>query len=303
MTLINKISTEFINNWKYKITKSIYRNICGKKMKHNMNFWPHINILRNVNGKIDTVFFNKRNIDIASFEFSSGKPLIIIASGPSVIDIDIDFFNSEKFDILGVNGAYKLSKSVSFKYHVIIDRTFIINRFDIVSDILNNNSLTLLTTIDCLNEILMEDHLIAIKCKVVIIEHIDQPVYKKKKELFDIISDELIANQNIAFSLNLNKGFYDGNTVTYAALQIAFFLNYKEIYFAGLDMNNFDKPRFYEDSSDILSTELDENLKNTIIPCFDLSEELAKKNGIMIYNLSMFSAINSFKKIDFNSIL
>ncbi|MBD2785754.1 lipopolysaccharide biosynthesis protein [Xenorhabdus sp. DI] len=271
-------------------------------MKHNMNFWPHICISRNIKGKIESVFFNKRKIDIADFEFSFGKPLIIIASGPSVLDIDIGFFNSEKFDILGVNGAYKLSKSVNFKYHVIIDRTFIANRFDIVLDILNSSSLTLLTTMDCLNEILIKDCLVVIKCKLVIIEHIDQPVYKKKKELSDIVSDELIVDKNIAFSFNLNKGFYDGNTVAYAALQIAFFLNYKEIYFAGLDMNNFNKPRFYENSGDTLSTELDENVKNIIIPCFNLSEELAKKNRIMIYNLSISSAINSFMKIKFDLI-
>ncbi|MDE9448826.1 sugar glycosyltransferase, partial [Xenorhabdus bovienii] len=80
-------------------------------------------------------------------------------------------------------------------------------------------------------------------------------------------------------------------TVAYVALQLAFFLNYKEIYFAGLDMNNFDKPRFYESSGDSLNTELDGNLNNVIIPCFDLSEELAKQNGIMIYNLSIHSAI------------
>ncbi len=302
MILMSKVFPEFLNKLKHSITKTIYRNTCGKKMKHNMNFWPHICISRNINGKIETVFFNKRKIDIANFELSSGKPLIIIASGPSVLDIDIDFFDSEKFDILGVNGAYKLSKSVNFKYHVIIDRTFIVNRFDIVLDILNNNSLTLITTMDCLNEILIKDCLVVIKCNIVIIEHIDQPVYKKKKELSDIVSNELVVDKNIAFSFNLNKGFYDGNTVAYAALQIAFFLNYKEIYFAGLDMCNFNKPRFYENSEDILSTELDKSLKNIIIPCFNLSEELAKKNGIIIYNLSMFSTINSFKKIEFNLI-
>ncbi|AOM42911.1 hypothetical protein A9255_14970 [Xenorhabdus hominickii] len=299
---MNKIYSKFMVDWKYKITKTLYRNICNHEMKHNMNFWPHIKITRNENGKIDSVFFNKRHIDIEDFEFSLDKPLIIIASGPSVLDIDPVFFDSKLFDILGVNGAYKLSGFIKFKYHVIIDRTFIINRFAIVLDILNDNSLTLLTTMDCLNEILIENSSVLINCKMVIIEHIDQPVYKKKKKLFDIKSKELIIKNNFAFSLNLNKGFYDGCTVAYTALQIAFFLNYKEIYFAGLDMNNFDKPRFYESQDDTLSTELDSNLNDIIIPCFELSQYLAKKNGIMVYNLSICSAINSFKKIKYNSI-
>ncbi|SFO05537.1 hypothetical protein SAMN05421579_15124 [Xenorhabdus japonica] len=222
MVLINRMLYKFINNFKYKITKTIYRNICGSKMKNNMNFWPHISISRDINGKIDYVLFNKRSVDVSSFDFSSRKPLIIIASGPSVLDIDIDFFDSEKFDILGANGAYELSKNVNFKYHVIIDRIFIINRFNLVLNILNNYSLTLLTTMDCLNEILLKDHLVVIKCKIVLIEHIDQPVYEKERDLFNIISDELVVNKNVAFSLNLNKGFYDGRTVAYAALQIAF---------------------------------------------------------------------------------
>ncbi len=271
-------------------------------MKHNMNFWPHIKISRNADGKIDTIFFKKRQIDIADFEFSSGKPLIIIASGPSVADINVDFFDSEKFDILGVNGSYKLRSHVSFKYHMIIDITFVINRIDIVFDILNDNSLTLLTTMDCLNEILTKHYSFVIKCKILIIEHIEQPVYKKKIELFDIKDDELIIRENAAFSLNLNKGFFDGSTVAYAALQMAFFLNYKKIYLSGLDMNNFDKPRFYENPEDILNTELDKNFENIIVPCFELSYELAKRHGVIIYNLSRYSAITSFEKIDYTAV-
>ncbi|KLU14234.1 MULTISPECIES: hypothetical protein [Xenorhabdus] len=293
---------KLIDVFKYKISKTIYRNICNNKMKHNMSFWPHIKISRNINGKIDAVFFKKKQIDIADFEFSSGKPLIIIASGPSVIDINVDFFNSEKFDILGVNGSYKLYSSVNFKYHMIIDITFVINRSDIVFDILNDDSLTLLTTMDCLNEILTKHYSVVIKCKILIIEHVEQPVYEKKKELFNIKDDELVIRENIAFSLNLNKGFFDGSTVAYAALQMAFFLNYKKIYFAGLDMNNFDKPRFYENPEDILSTDLDKNFKNIMVPCFELSYELAKRHGVMIYNLSRYSAINSFKKIDYTTV-
>jgi Kdo-III transferase WaaZ len=267
-----------------------------------MNFWPHISILRDSNEKINSVFFNKQKINTADFMQSSGKPLIIIASGPSVSNIDTDFFDSNKFDILGVNGSYKLSKVINFKYHVIIDRTFIINRVDIIMDILNNGLLVLLITMECLNEILINGFYNRIKCKIIIIEYIDQPVYKSKKDLCDLKDEELIVNGNVAFSLNLNKGFYDGSTVSYTALQIAFFLNYKEIYFAGLDMNNFDKPRFYEKKEDILSTELDNNLKSIIIPCFELAKELAERNNITVYNLSMDSAINSFEKIEYNSI-
>ncbi|MDX7992016.1 hypothetical protein [Xenorhabdus littoralis] len=267
-----------------------------------MNFWPHIKISRNENGKIEFVFFGKRQIAISDFEFSSGNPLIIIASGPSVKDVNIDFFDSKKFDLLGVNGAYRLSPSVDFKYQVIIDRTFILNRFEIILDVLKNKRLTLITTMDCLNEILRKDCSIEIKCKIIIIDDVEQPVYERKKNLFEINNIDLTIKRNVAFSFDLNKGFYDGCTVAYVALQMAFFLNYKEIYFAGLDMNNFDKPRFYESSDDSISTELNENLDNIIIPCFDLSEELAKQNGIMIYNLSMHSTIDSFEKIEYISV-
>ncbi|PQQ34929.1 hypothetical protein C6H69_03160 [Photorhabdus luminescens] len=76
---------------KQNITKSIYRNIASKRMKHNMNFWPHIKISRNINGKINLVSFNKKNISINEFPKKSEKPLIIIASGPSVSTIKTDF--------------------------------------------------------------------------------------------------------------------------------------------------------------------------------------------------------------------
>ncbi|RAX11252.1 lipopolysaccharide biosynthesis protein [Photorhabdus bodei] len=287
---------------KQNITKSIYRNVSSKKMKHNMNFWPHIKISRNINGKIDSVSFNKKNININEFPKKSEKPLIIIASGPSVSTIKTDFFDDTKFDIMGVNGSYELSPEVKFKYHVIIDRTFILNRKNIVLNILKDDELILFTTMDCLNDILIHYGDLELTCKVIIIENIDQPVYQEEKELFEIKSDEIIIQNGVAFSLNLNLGFYNGTTVAYSALQIALFLGYKKIYFAGLDMNNFSKPRFYETQNDQLDTKLNNNLHDFIIPCFNLAHEIAIKRGVKIYNLSKNSAINSFEKLDYREI-
>lgn len=271
-------------------------------MKHNMNFWPHIKISRNINGKINLVSFNKKNISINEFPKKSEKPLIIIASGPSVSTIKTDFFDDTKFDIMGVNGSYELSPKVKFKYHVIIDRTFILNRKNIVLNILKDNELILFTTMDCLNDILIDYGYLELKCKVIIIENIDQPVYKEEKELSEIKSDEIIIQNGVAFSLNLNLGFYNGTTVAYSALQIALFLDYKKIYFAGLDMNNFSKPRFYETQNDKLDTKLNNNLHDFIIPCFNLAHEIAISKGVEIYNLSKNSAINSFEKLDYREI-
>ena len=48
------------------------------------------------------------------------------------------------------------------------------------------------------------------------------------------------------FSTHMYDTVFDYYTVAYTALQIMSGLNYQHIYIAGVDMNNFDLPRFYE---------------------------------------------------------
>ena len=94
---------------------------------------------------------------------------------------------------------------------------------------------------------------------------------------------------------------FDAGTVVYWSLQILAFLGFNKIYIAGLDMNNFSKPRFYETTDNMLPSFLNEKLHDIIIPAFTLASQALRNKNIEVINLSQDSAIPSyiFPKLDY----
>lgn len=84
--------------------------------------------------------------------------------------------------------------------------------------------------------------------------------------------------------------------MAYVALQITYHLKYKDIYIAGLDMNNFSQPRFYENKENKQPTMLNQYLDVTL-PAFDAAARFLKSQQINVYNLSQNSAVKAFEKI------
>ena len=283
-----------IIRWFYR---SYYKLTKGKRFSHNKNLYPFIKCNRTSLNQLDDIYFEGKPINkkVNSLLKENNKPLVIFATGPSVKEISSDFFDSNKFDFIGVNGANEVNIQNLFKYYTIIDPRFIKNRFDIVKDILSDIKVNLFITPQCLFEVLIKISIDEIKCSLFIIENVLLKTYQPKSNLQDINKEWLVKSKNVAFSTHLEEGFFDGGTVAYTALQIALYLDYKEIYFVGLDMNNFDVPRFYEASNNVQISYLLCDYER-IINSFELAAKLAKQNKVNIYNLSRNSAINSFEK-------
>jgi Kdo-III transferase WaaZ len=90
--------------------------------------------------------------------------------------------------------------------------------------------------------------------------------------------------------------------VAYVALQILYTLGYKEIYIAGLDMNNFSQPRFYESIGGQQPTTLNHHVDD-VFQAFDVAATLFKEKEIKVFNLSPSSAVQAFEKIDPSTLL
>jgi hypothetical protein len=88
----------------------------------------------------------------------------------------------------------------------------------------------------------------------------------------------------------------------YWAFQIIAFLGFKQLFIAGLDMNNFNLPRFYETHENKLPTFLPEKVDDLIIPAFSHAGERMKMRKMVIRNFSLNSAIDTgiFEKVDSN---
>lgn len=290
MMVINSLSKWFC--------KTLYRTTHSQQYHHNKNLWPFFKVVRNESGGIDTVYFKNKQINTAVIDKQQRKkPLLIMATGPSINHIDIRFFN-ESFDYFGVNGAFSM-EHIDFKWYTITDRNFILFRLPLVKALVARDDLTIFCPYTTLETIFSNIEWRNIRCRFKIFEAISGAhVYKflgAKENL--IINDEHFHwLAGAGFSDNIDHGVFDYGTVVYPALQIGCALGYREIYIAGLDMNNFEQPRFYETAENKLGTRLDRDFEQ-IRHSFYAAQSYCELNNIRVVNLSPESAIDAFPKL------
>lgn len=283
-----------------KIFKYLYKITHSKAYNHNRRYWPYFRIERDQNGFLRKVFYQNQLIANNTYlKTPTNDTCMIVATGPSINHIPKESFQKKNVDYLGLNGAVSLNNA-RFDYHIIIDYDFITNKFDLVSRILNHPNCILFTTPRCLELILRKYSHKQIRCELKIIEIItenklerfmDTKVYITKPRPY------FYMNENIGFSTEIFDAVYDYYTVAYVALQIAYTLNYKKIFLAGLDMNNFHEPRFYETIENAQPTRLQQDFK-AISHAFNVAASFFKNKQIQVFNLSKSSSIDAFTKID-----
>lgn len=294
------ISLFFSNLVLRNIYKVVYKYSQPKDHKHNRRYWPYYQVTRNQLGGIDQVYFKKKLIaDNTNIPITAFKKCMLIATGPSLKDYPPSTFNQHDIDYVGINGAISFS-NIDFKYYVIIDFNFTQNRFDLVLKVLQSQC-TFFTTPRCLDIILRKIKPEQIQCQIKVIETITEEVEVERflgpRVAINTQQDHFYLKDDKGFSKNLDDAIFDYFTVAYVALQIIYSLSYQEVYLAGLDMNNFNQPRFYENINDKQPTMLDQYLTE-IFPAFDTAAIFLKQQDIKVYNLSSQSAIKSFTSLD-----
>lgn len=291
--------------------KQIYRYSHARPYRHNENLWPYVRISRTVEGDIAALSYKFQPVPIVPLDMlpeCCGGNVLLTATGPSVNEICFD--EVPRMPAFGVNGAYFLNESVDFRFYIIVDMGFIDRRPDIVHQVINNNRITLFTTVHGIVRIIDRFSLSRIRCKLSIIENAASKIYQPEisndrlwehyQQDNSIIFSE--SNRKIAFSQDVRHGIFDAGTVVYWALQILTYLGFNHIFIVGLDMNNFHLPRFYETEENKQPTFLPDKIISLVIPAFRHASSIMKSRNISIKNLSVNSTIDDdiFEKAKFN---
>lgn len=280
------------------VYKFIYKHSHPRSYRHNRLYWPHYRVERSPQGELTRIYFKKRLVaDNTHLEYSHNTTCMLVATGPSIRHVHKTLFQRSDIDYIGVNGAIALD-DVKFRYYVIIDLNFTKNRFDLVRRVLDSRC-TLFTVPRCLDFILKRIRCSEIRCDIKVVELI----YEGEIERFfgprvrvDASKDHFSYFGSFGFSDHVFDAVFDYFTVTYVALQIIGALRYRKIYIAGLDMNQFTQPRFYESAANKQSTMLD-HYSDIIFPAFDAAAKNFRRKDVQVYNLSADSAVESFEKI------
>jgi len=293
--------------------KQLYRYTHKRPFRHNENLWPYMRISRAASGEIISLNFRGQVIPIVSLASLAGAcsgPVMLAATGPSVKDIH--FKSPTPVPTMGLNGAWSLHNTVDFKFYVIVDMGFLDKRPEMVAEIVSDPKLTLFTTAHGIARIVDRVSLARIKCSLALIEDAAFKIFQPKipaTELgrcyANVRSTSFAENRpDIGFTTDIRHGVFDAGTVAYWALQIAAYLGFNEMYIIGLDMNNFNQPRFYESENNKLPSFLAESLDELIVPAFTHASHVLKKKNIRVVNLSMKSAISNhiFEKADYHQV-
>lgn len=281
--------------------KQIYRYTRSRRLRHNENLWPYSKIKRDPAGHISDCYYRGTQIplqDMTALQRSIHGDLLILATGPSVSDTDLTTLSH--LPVMGLNGAWFINDPMSFQYYVIVDMTFLDRHMDMVQEVISQPDLTFFTTLHGIIKIIDQFSIQAIKCHIVIIEDACYKIYQPHVRPSEVrhfyrhvpsvsFTDDI---PDIAFNEDIRTGIFDAGTVAYWALQIAAYLGADSILFAGLDMNNFDKPRFYETCETRSPSYLQEKFRRLILPSFELAKNVLEKRHIQIKNLSLNSAIS-----------
>ena len=295
---------QFFSNYILRnIYKFIYKTFTPKAYKHNRRFWPLYQVKRNANGDLQEVYFNKTLVSTNTTDIlNTNKRCMLIATGPSIKTLDQEIFKKIDIDYIGVNGAISLNE-IKFSRYIIIDHNFIESRFDLVQKVLDTNCI-FFTTPRCLDAILRKVDFKNIACQIKTIETIKDnivEVFLNKEMRIETNKEYFFFRNNLGFSENIFSGVFDYFTVAYVSLQIINNLGYKQVYIAGLDMNNFNNPRFYENIEDKQSTLLDIHTHD-VLNAFNTAALFFKEKEVCVFNLSKHSAVDAFEKIDCNNI-
>ncbi|MEF3109205.1 sugar glycosyltransferase [Raoultella sp. WB_B2P2-3] len=295
--------------------KQIYRYTHPRAFRHNENLWPWAKITRAASGEICSLIYKGKTVPLCSLselKNSFSGPLLLTATGPSVKDIDFSV-TPRTVPVMGVNGAFSLEGKLSFSLYLIVDMEFFDRKPDIISAIVSNPQILFFTTAHGIAKIIDRTGMENIRCRLALIEDACYKIYQPRVVSKDIRArftdfDTVILHEridNIAFSIDIRQGIFDAGTVAYWALQIIAYLGFDKVIIAGLDMNNFNRPRFYENDANKLPSYLESKVTALIFPALALASRYMQSSGINIINTSINSAVpvDIFSKVPFSQIV
>lgn len=294
--------------------KLVYRWSHSSAFRHNERLWHGVSIERDSRG-----FLERMSIAGLTLPLENADELLasrtgdchLIATGPSVNDIDYSALDLN--NVMGVNGAIALQDKhpIRFEYYCIVDAGFIRKRPDLVARVVQQK-LTLFATPLVMWYVAQYFPLSQIRCRIFLIEDIQYPAGKRallKHELLPthaspdlVLFDEEPA---LGFSFNIRRGIFDGRTVAYTGLQVLTSLGFTHIVMHGLDLRNAAQtPRFYETKENMQPSALDGDFNSFIEPSFRHAAPLLSRRGVRVVNLSAHSALGSdiIEKDDWHSL-
>lgn len=290
------------------LRRKIYRARLAHDMRHMRNAHPDFRIGGREDGA-DTIYWRGRPVGrinpLEALAPAATRDCFIVGTGPSLNDIDFAALRGRT--CIGVNGSVLKGEafSVPFRSHVISDRHFFNDRFELVRKALESGAECIFSfrglSIVCEREpALLHD------ARVFLLNEITARYGEPKPDpvAFDAAAQrdpDLVLHPRarpsegrVGFSRDIRKGVFTGQTIVFSALQLAVWLGYRRVFILGMDLGGTGAGgRFYEAGSQAAPMRLDRDYEAYIRPAFEVAAGLLSKLGVEVYNLSERSRLPS----------
>ncbi|WP_163835516.1 6-hydroxymethylpterin diphosphokinase MptE-like protein [Spartinivicinus ruber] len=300
----------------------VYAAFSGK-YKHMSYIHPSFHLSRVLSDGSRQILWNDKLAyklrPLTNLKAKHSGACFLLATGPSINNVDLSKISNTP--IIAVNGAVKILNQYNIKpqYYMINDVSFFRDRFDYVEEVIDLNT-TCFFSAPGLSEICNKNINLLAKADVFLMEKVNHQYGRarltRRQLNKKIITDpDCFANpnfidkkqQNIAFSKNIEKGFFEGRTIVYFALQAAYYLGFSEVYILGMDLgpNTEGKIRAYDEEDNPCPSGLVSHFDNHIKPAFETVNGLSKVEEFSVYNLSENSLLPSsiIPKVSFEKVI
>jgi hypothetical protein len=240
------------------------------------------------------LFFNEFSPQLYAYIFNKSKPFknkhrgarcFIIGNGPSLQAHDLDVLHENDIPCFAANKIYEMFEQTSWrpKYYCVIDSNYLGNPKGL--DYMRNN-------LKCPTFVNIRHALIYLKTE----DNMQNTIClgdDTDAALLDIHPVEVSVGDTLC---NVNPMA----TVTFAAMQIAFFMGFSEIGLIGMDnFANSQVDHFYKDGAKSVFFSRGRDDANSV---YRSAKKYANENGIRIFNATRGGALEVFERVDFDDL-
>lgn len=279
--------------------RSVVKLACrllGHERAHYHSWLPWLKISGRTPQQAGAVHFHGRRIvdlcSLGELKARAGERIVIVGSGPSIKDADLSGLPPRTAILL--NGAISLiGEGIAMPLAVAIeDERFVWRHFDMIRNTIGKDTLCLLApgVIRALCEI---DPAWIVGCSVILIDDVRKPYGLPRRSFDDLLDLEfavLSLDETTGFSIDPDKGVFQGGSVAISALQFAIATGAREIGFIGVDISNADGPRFYEQADNIAFSGI-AGAEARILAHIALANAYGEQHGVRLVNHSEVSAL------------
>ena len=226
------------------------------------------------------------------------RQCFIIATGPSLAKIDTGKLAGHC--CFGVNGAIALAidRGLEFQYHLVSDGSFVRDRLQLVRQMIKSGA-ECLFSFAALGMLCELDHGLLASPNLYLLPEMNYRYqvpqlspeafrrWAMRQDGIRLHPDSQYNSGRVGFSRDINAGVFTAQTVVFEALQVAYYLNFSQVFLLGMDLNAAPgKARFYERDDNAVKSRLDRDYAPYILPAFEVARDIVATEDFEIYNLS-----------------